>query len=34
MIVLGLSGLPRSQARHLEDHPGIGPLDARICQGL
>ena len=34
MIVLGLSGLPRSQARHLEDHPGTGPLDARICQGL
>ena len=34
MIVLGLSGLPRSQARHLEGHPGIGPLDARICQGL
>jgi carbamoyltransferase len=34
MIVLGLSGLPRSQARHLEDHPDLGPLDARVCQGL
>src|SRR4051812_2955903 len=34
MIVLGLSGLPRSQARHLEDHPRLGWLDARICQGL
>jgi carbamoyltransferase len=34
MIVLGLSGLPRSQARLREDHPDVGSLDARICQGL
>ena len=25
MIVLGLSGLPRAQARHLEDHQRRGP---------
>ena len=33
MIVQGISGLPRAQARHREDHPRIDPLDAWICQG-
>ena len=34
MIVLGLSGLPNAQAHLRRRHPGIGPLDERICQGL
>jgi carbamoyltransferase len=34
VIVLGLSGLPRSQDHHRRTHPDLSPLDQRICQGL
>ncbi|GAA1329767.1 carbamoyltransferase family protein [Saccharothrix algeriensis] len=34
MIVLGLSGLPHAQEDHLRQHPGVEPIDRRICQGM
>jgi carbamoyltransferase len=34
MIVLGLSGLPRSQDYRRRLHPDVSALDERICQGL
>lgn len=34
MLVLGLSGLPRSQQTYLRDNPNIDRIDTRICQGM
>lgn len=34
MIVLGLSGLPKSQEYHLKLHPQAPEVDQRICQGM